>query len=115
VVVGGTTLEAEMFRMPENEESLHKAFLELHPKSHAHWANVLAKVDGKGADERAETFAAAIRAKSPTEDVYLDIAKGDFAHIVAEALESDDGSSLEVPTYLKDAIDAVAHVDAERE
>jgi putative ATP-dependent endonuclease of OLD family len=115
VVVGGTTLEAEMFRMPENEESLHKAFLELHPKSQARWANVVAKVDGKGADERAETFAAAIRAKSPTEDVYLDIAKGDFAHIVAEALESDDGSSLEVPTYLKDAIEAVAHVDAERE
>ncbi|WP_460359486.1 AAA family ATPase [Mycobacterium sp. ZZG] len=115
VVVGGTTLEAEMFRMPENEQSLHKAFLELHPKSQAHWAKVVANVDGKGADERAETFAAAIRAKSPTEDVYLDIAKGDFAHIVAEALESDDGSSLEVPTYLKDAIDAVAHVDTERE
>lgn len=70
VVVGGTTLEAEMFRIPENEESLHKAFLELHPKSQAHWAKVVSEVDGKGADERAETFAAAIRAKSPADDVF---------------------------------------------
>ncbi|KHO24667.1 AAA family ATPase [Mycolicibacterium setense] len=113
VVVGGTTLEAEMFRMAENEETLHKAFLDLRPGSDKHWKNVVAKVDGTSQDERAETFAAAIRAKSPEAEVYLDIAKGDFAHLVAEALESEDLSSPGVPQYLMDAIDAVAHLDAE--
>lgn len=115
VVVGGTTLEAEMFRMHENEQRLHRAFLELHPNSDKHWASVVAKVEGKDSDERAETFAAAIRAESPSEGVFLDIAKGDFAHIVAEAMEAADGSLLGVPTYLKVAIEAVAHVGAERE
>ncbi len=102
-----------MFRMAENEETLHKAFLDLRPGSDKHWKNVVAKVDGTSQDERAETFAAAIRAKSPEAEVYLDIAKGDFAHLVAEALESEDLSSPGVPQYLMDAIDAVAHLDAE--
>ncbi|WP_083213355.1 ATP-dependent nuclease [Mycobacterium malmoense] len=114
VVVGGTTLEAEMFRMPENEAALRAAFIALHPKSGHHWANVLAKVEGTSPDERAETFASAIRAQSPSEDVYLDIAKGDFAHVVAEAIESENGLPLVVPTYLKEAIEAVAHVDAQQ-
>ncbi len=112
VVVGGTTLEAEMFRVPQNEELLHAAFLALHPQSDHHWKKVVAAVEGREPDARAETFATAIRATSASDEYYLDIAKGDFAHVVAEALESNDGSSLGVPEYLKAAIDAVAHVDA---
>ncbi len=113
VIVGGTTLEAEIFRLPANEDRLHTAFLALHPKSDGHWANVVSEVEGADSDGRAETFAAAIRAKAPSDGVYLDIAKGDFAHIVAEAIESAEGAPLAAPTYLKEAIEAVAHVDAE--
>jgi len=114
VVVGGTTLEAEMFRMAQNEELLHAAFLSLHPNSDHHWKKVVAAVEGKGLDDRAETFASAIRAKSAKDEYYLDIAKGEFAHVVAEALESNNGPSLSVPSYLETAIDAVAHVAAEQ-
>jgi putative ATP-dependent endonuclease of OLD family len=115
VVVGGTTVEAEMFRLPENEESLHGAFLTLHPQSDGHWANVVASVEGKGPDERAETFAAAIRAKSPSEDVYMDIAKGDFAHIVAEAPRFGGWRIAWSANVFEGHLEAVAHVDAEQE
>lgn len=111
VVVGGTTLEAEMFRLPNNEEVLRKSFLALHPNSEHHWTNVVDKAKDLTPDQRAELFAQAIRAQLATDEVYLDIAKGEFAHVVAEAIESGTAEMrLQVPEYLQHAIDAVAHL-----
>jgi len=110
VVVGGTTLEAEIFREPQNEDLLRTAFLTLHPQSEQHWDSVAAAVQEMDRDERAETFAAAIRAESPKEGLYLDITKGDFAHLVAEAIDTDSSRWIRVPDYLRQAIEAVAHV-----
>jgi putative ATP-dependent endonuclease of OLD family len=110
VEVGGTTLEAEIFRESANEPLLKKAFLELHPQSEAHWQKVADAADGQEQQVRAETFAKAIRATSLSEDLYLDIGKGDFAHIVAEAIDTAGSDALIVPGYLARAIDAVAHI-----
>jgi putative ATP-dependent endonuclease of OLD family len=108
VEVGGTTLEAELFGIPANEELLRTAFERLHPGSKHHWETVVNAVQGKDDDVRAETFAQAIRAKSPQEQFYLDISKGEFAHLVAEAIhEAGDASPFVVPEYLRNAIDAV--------
>ena len=41
VTVGGTTLEAELFRETGNEQLLKDAFKILHPKSDHHWQSVL--------------------------------------------------------------------------
>ena len=111
VVVGGTTLEAEIFRLAENEKVLKSSFLKLHPQSDHHWDNVVAKAKNLTQDQRAELFAKAIRAESAQDEVYLDIAKGDFAHVVAEALEQSEETELVVPDYLRQAIEAVAHVE----
>ena len=110
VVVGGTTLEAEVFRESPNEQLLRDAFEKLHPASQHHWDNVVTAAQAKTPDERAETFAAAIRAKAATEPLYLDIGKGDFAHLVAEAILADKTRSLVVPPYLRTAIELAAHV-----
>lgn len=114
VVVGGTTLEAEIFREPQNEDLLRTAFLTLHPNSQKHWTSVVDAVKDLDRDARAEKFAAAIRTESPQDGLYLDITKGDFAHVVAEAIDTDTSRSLEVPDYLRQAIEAVAHVDRKR-
>jgi putative ATP-dependent endonuclease of OLD family len=110
VEVGGTTLEAEMFRELANEALLKDAFLTLHPKSELHWQKVADAVSGQEQQVRAETFARAIRATSPNEDVYLDIGKGEFAQVIAEAVETAKGDTLAIPVYLSRAIDAVAHL-----
>ena len=109
VEVGGTTLEAEIFKESANEELLRAAFLELHPNSIGHWNKVAEVAKDRSPDERAETFAKAIRASSAKDDLYLDIGKGDFAHLVAEAIHADTNSSLVVPAYLRRAIEAVVH------
>jgi putative ATP-dependent endonuclease of OLD family len=111
VEVGGTTLEAEVFRESANQELLQTAFLELHPSSTGHWDKVANVAKDQTPDERAETFAKAIRASSAKEDLYLDIGKGDFAHLVAEAIHADADGTLVVPEYLRRAIEAVAHDD----
>lgn len=114
VTVGGTTLEAELFRETGNEQLLEAAFRVLHPKSAHHWQSVIDSVNGKSPDERAEGFAAAIRRTSAHDGPYLDISKGDFAHLVAEAIEEsageEHGTTLTVPAYLREAIDAAAHM-----
>lgn len=113
VTVGGTTLEAELFRETGNEQLLQDTFKVLHPKSDHHWQSVIDSVAGKSSDERAEEFAAAIRRTSAHDGPYLDISKGDFAHLVAEALEesaAEEVGTLTVPAYLREAIDAAAHV-----
>ncbi|KQY58849.1 hypothetical protein ASD11_04240 [Aeromicrobium sp. Root495] len=117
VTVGGTTLEAELFRETGNEQLLQNAFKVLHPKSDHHWKNVLDAVDGKSPDERAEGFAAAIRRTSADDGPYLDISKGDFAHLVADAIEEStgkEGSTLTVPAYLREVVDAAAHAAPDR-
>lgn len=110
VVVGGTTLEAEMFRSSANESLLHEAFKLLRPGSDHHWQRLTAAVAGQEPDIRAEKFAEGIKATSPTAPIYLDIGKGEFAHLVAEAVELDQARSLVVPDYLAQAIHVAAHV-----
>lgn len=113
VVVGGTTLEAEIFREEPNEELLHQAFTTLHPRSEHHWDNLLTAVEGEDGDSRASSFAQAISAKSAQEPLYLDIGKGDFAHLVAEAILANTEGALSVPEYLRVAIELAAHADAD--
>lgn len=120
VEVGQTTLEAEIFRHVANENLLHSTYLKLHPRSEHHWTRLLEVVDGQDGDRRAESFAAAIRATSPQEPLYLDIGKGEFAHLVAESIlathaqePEQNALGLVVPLYLRRAIEAVAHVPAE--
>lgn len=110
VVVGGTTLEAEIFRETPNEALLRGAFQKLRPASQHHWDNIVDAAREKTSDERAETFATAIRAKAATAPLYLDIGKGDFAHLVAEAIGADTTRTLGVPPYLRAAIELAAHV-----
>ena len=113
VVVGGTTLEAEFFREEPNEVLLHQAFKTLHPRSEHHWNNLLAAVEGEDGDVRASKFAQAISAKSAQEPLFLDIGKGDFAHLVAEAILADTEGALSVPAYLRAAIELAAHTDTD--
>lgn len=121
VVVGGTTLEAEMFRAPANETVLRDAFVLLHPRSGHHWDAVASTAAGLDPNDRAELFAAAIRNKSKKKDdseaddeLHLDISKGDFAHVIAEAIMGDGERALTVPDYLRYAIAAAAHMQAEK-
>jgi putative ATP-dependent endonuclease of OLD family len=109
VEVGGTTLEAEMFRNPMNEELLKAAFLSLHPRSGHYWSAVVEATKDRDLDGRAEVFAQAIRNDKPTNGMYLDISKGDFAHLVAEAILTDEAEALVIPDYLQRAIESVAH------
>lgn len=106
VCVGGTTLEAELFRTATNEDLLRTAYLALHPRSESKWAAV-ADLAGTDEGERARVFARALSGKD--DDVPdLDLQKGDFAHLVSEAVASDGEDQFNVPAYLLEAIDAVA-------
>ncbi|RPA19878.1 ATP-dependent endonuclease [Gordonia sp. OPL2] len=109
VEVGGTTLEAEVFRHKENEPLLRAAFEELHPRSKDRWAAVVTAAEAGDDQYRAETFAKAIGNTISADDPHLDIGKGEFAQLVAEAADRGD-TSLVVPAYLREAIEAVAHV-----
>ncbi len=109
VQVGGTTLEAELFRESGNEAALREAFLTIRPGSETHWTKVTDAAEDASPDERAELFAKAIRAVSPKEDFFLDISKGEFAHLVAESITLN-GRDVVIPGYLKQSAEAVAHV-----
>ncbi|WP_436701834.1 ATP-dependent nuclease [Nocardioides sp. BYT-33-1] len=123
VCVGGTTLEAELFALADNEAVLKAAFIELHPLSAEKWAKVAEAAADKTPAERAALFAAAIGKRVTPETPSLDLSKGDFAHLVAEALDGtganlDDTSDgtlpiLQIPVYLTDAIDAVSEIDSQ--
>jgi putative ATP-dependent endonuclease of OLD family len=112
IEVGASTLEAEMFAEPANEQLLKLAYDVLRPQSDHHWKHMLEKADGLVGGPRAAVFARALAATKKIDDeVYLDIAKGEFAHLVAEALElPDQDVEFVVPAYLARAIDAAAHV-----
>ena len=114
IEVGGTTLEAEMFRDPANEKLLQRAFLALHPKSAHHWDAVATAAEGQEPTARAETFSQAIHNDKPSKGLYLDLSKGDFAHLVAEAIHADTAAQLAIPAYLSRAIEAVAHTEHDR-
>jgi putative ATP-dependent endonuclease of OLD family len=121
VCVGGTTLEAELFAEADNETILKEAFAVLHPKSSQNWERVASEASGLSSAERATIFAQAIRKKTNKKDAAsaegpasdadsrsLDISKGDFAHLVAEAIdELEAGKNFVVPEYLVKAIDSV--------
>ena len=113
IVVGPTTLEAEVFRHAANEQVLREAFEQLRPGSLARWDAVATAADGKDPQSRAELFAAAIRGPRSAGELHLDISKGDFAHLLAEGVATQEERIVVVPDYLRAAIELVAHVDAE--
>ena len=111
VKVGTTTLEADLFAHSENETILKDAFIRLHPRSTGKWDALVESLGGLEQSERATSFARAIRAgKTETGEYKLDISKGDFAHLVAEALV-DNAAKFKVPQYLWDAITAIGEVE----
>ena len=108
VCVGGTTLEAELFRTPTNESLLRTAYLAQHPSSGSKWQKVADKA-GANEDERAKVFAKALSGKDDSVPD-LDLSKGDFAHLVSEALETPGGRDFVVPAYLVAAIEGVTQL-----
>ena len=99
VFCGYTTLEADIFAAGESEPLFRQAHAELHPRSTPKWDDFIAELN-ENSNDRAKAFAEAIRPKSKK----LDLAKGDFAQIIAEALESPGGAEIGVPEYLEQAI-----------
>ncbi|MDR1187382.1 MAG: AAA family ATPase [Bifidobacteriaceae bacterium] len=111
VVVAPTTLEAELFRSPQNEPILKEAYLVQHPRSRESWEKVSGAAAGlTGEDERARLFAAVIGHRPSAAEPSLAISKGEFAHVVAEAV-ADRQAEFAVPKYLREAIDYVARND----
>ena len=105
VCVGDYTLEADLFGQSANEPLMKTAYLKLHPKSADKWKDVASSA-GTSPAERSAAFRKAMR-----EDT-IDIEKGDFAHLVADAIEFEEESTGEppeftVPAYIQNAIKAV--------
>ncbi|MBY6385363.1 AAA family ATPase [Rhodococcus erythropolis] len=101
VHVGRQTFEADIFGEEENEGILKNAHHEMHPKSDKKWNDFVAGV-GSDSEERAKKFSDSLKAKKGG----LDIGKGDFSQLIAEAIEDDkvDTTSFVVPEYIRDAI-----------
>jgi len=96
IAVGTHTMEADLFAKKENDTLLKAAYLGVHPKSAKKWEAVAAGDDaGRG-----------LRFRDALNDGSLEIGKGDFSQIVAEAL-ADQAEGFVVPGYLEDAIKAV--------
>jgi len=111
VEVGVRTLEADIFAYEENEVFLKGAFLQLHPRSVDKWQALSLSVIGKSQTDRAAVFAQAISAgKAESGEYKLDLSKGDFAHLVAEAIVKNP-ATFKVPPYLQNAIAAVGLVE----
>lgn len=116
VCVGDSTLEADLFAEVANEAILKEAFKFLHPRSSAKWEAVAASASGLERLDRAAFFAESIRTKAKADDdgeghPRLDISKGDFAHMVAEAVTELRGAEgFVIPEYLATAITAVMGV-----
>lgn len=105
VCVGEYTLEADLFGPIENDRILRDTYTQIHSRSEAKWKSVISAT-GNDPTRRAECFSAAMHDKS------LDISKGDFSQILADALEKkdhdpEDKSVFVVPEYLQVAIRAV--------
>lgn len=105
VCVGDYTLEADLFGHSGNEAILKNAFLTLHPKSSDKWMRVSGSA-GTNRLERSAVFREAMR------DETIDLEKGDFAHLVAEAIEASMQETSRppeffIPAYIEEAIRAV--------
>lgn len=102
VHVGLQTFEADVFGESENEAILKNAHHEMHPKSDKKWDDFVASA-GSDPEVRAKAFSDSLKAKKGG----LDIGKGDFSQLIAEAIEGDvvDTSSFVVPPYIREAIE----------
>lgn len=100
IFVGEYTLEADLFGPIENDPILRKSWTEVHSRSEAKWEAVIAATSGDEA-LRSKCFRQAMR------DEDLDIGKGDFAQVIADALETDGKISFKVPSYIEAAINGV--------
>ena len=110
VCVGDYTLEADLFGQPANEPLMKAAYLGLHPNSVDKWTSVVCAA-GKNPLTRSANFRKAMREEA------IDIEKGDFAHLVVDAIESEilesgNAPAFTVPTYIQDAINAVLIIPA---
>lgn len=101
VYVGKQTFEADIFGEVSNESILKDAHHVMHPKSDKKWDDFIDSV-GCGPEDRAKKFSDALKAKTGG----LDIGKGDFSQLIAEAVEDDDvdTTSFVVPGYIEEAI-----------
>lgn len=105
VCVGDYTLEADLFGQSANESLMKTAYLGLHPNSVDKWTSVVCMA-GKDPLTRSANFRTAMREEA------IDIEKGDFAHLVVDAIESEilesgNAPAFTVPTYIQNAIEAV--------
>lgn len=102
VHVGLQTFEADIFGEAANEAILKSAHHEMHPKSDKKWDDFVASV-GTDPEDRAKKFSDSLKAKKGG----LDIGKGDFSQLIAEAIEDDkvDTSGFIVPAYIREAIE----------
>lgn len=101
---GETTFEADLFGAGRNEDLLKDAFLKLHPKSKKKWEDFIATLGSDPAD-RAAAFARAIRQDKGG----IDIGKGDFAQLLAEATVLPDAEPITLPGYLHNAVERILH------
>jgi putative ATP-dependent endonuclease of OLD family len=90
VYVNTYSLETELVAAG-NEACMKDVYLALHPRSEAKWDEAIAK-DG---DARAKAI----------QEMFKITPKGDFAQILAEKVAASD--SLNVPSYIRDAIEAL--------
>lgn len=94
VLTNAVTLEHELFGA-DNAALLREVFLALHPQSTTRWST---DIDGVAAADRPTAFVDLLKATRTR--------KGDFAQQLAERIEG--GAVFHVPTYLREAIRAVA-------
>ncbi|WIM85947.1 AAA family ATPase [Candidatus Mycobacterium wuenschmannii] len=106
ILVGGTTLEAELFAMVDNEALLKQAYLAMHPLSEDKWEQLFSQL-GDDPEVRAKAFAEAIKTKTGE----IDLGKGDFAQLVCEAIAQsrteEPQAAFTPPAYLASAISAL--------
>ena len=98
IIVGETTLEAELFALPGNEVILRQAFETQHPRSLEKWDALMPQGQGTTA-ERASVFSNALKTGN------LELGKGDFAQVIAELIVAEpDKGQFQVPPYFEEAI-----------
>lgn len=102
VHVGRQTFEADIFGEAANEAILKSAHHEMHPNSDKKWDDFVASV-GSDPEDRAKKFSDSLKAKKGG----LDIGKGDFSQLIAEAIEDNkiDTSGFIVPSYVREAVE----------
>lgn len=91
VSVSTYSLESELV-LAGNASIMEEAFLDLHPHSKEKW-------------DLGMTFAGDAQAKYIQEDLFKTTRKGDFAHLLAERINSR--SSFVVPDYIRSAIESL--------